>query len=165
MSSMVCEKPIIKASKITFQVEDWATLERDGQELFRLHYDELALHKEAMPMGLDSDWYRHVEKNGYLLVLTARKDGHLIGYYVAMVFSHHPHNKGGGKVSSTDMFVIDPSHRKAGAGARLLMAAERELKRLGVVKASISTKVHFENRELLDALGWTKTDVVRQKLL
>lgn len=118
-----------------------------------------------MPLGLDSEFYLNAEANGYLFVLTARRSGKLIGYYVAIVIHHHPHNKAAGKVATTDMFVIHPAERKGGAGAKLLMRAEKELRKLGVRKASISTKLHFENGELLEALGWRATDVVRQKIL
>lgn len=130
-----------------------------------MHYDELALHKEAMPMGLDGALYLELERLGRLLVVAARRGRELVGYYVAIIIDHHPHNKTGGKVSTCDMFYLLPECRRGGAGARLLMAAERELKNRGVVKASMSTKIHFENAELFDALGWEKTDVVRQKLL
>lgn len=148
---------------LTFQRESWADLWRDGQDLFKTHFDELALHKEVMPMGLDNDAYLDVEKRGYLLVVTGRRDGQLIGYFVAMVLAHHPHNKDAGKVSTTDMFYLDPAHRRGGAGARLLKAAVAELKVLGVQKASISTKRHFANVELMQALGWELTDFVFQR--
>lgn len=150
---------------LTFQREPWATLFRDGQELFKIHFDELALHKDAMPMGLDNDFYADLEKRNFLLVVTARRDGQLIGYYVGIVIGHHPHNKEGGKVSTTDMFYLSPEHRRGGAGAKLLRFVEQELRAEGVKKATISTKLHFESGELLDALGWEKTDVVRQKVL
>lgn len=149
---------------LTFQREPWAALSRDGQAIFKVHFDELALHKEAMPMGLDDDFYFDLDKRNFLLVVTARRDGRLIGYYVGIVIDHHPHNKDGGKVSTTDMFYIHPEERKGGAGAKLLIAAENELRREGVKKATISTKLHFESGALLDALGWEKTDVVRQKV-
>lgn len=150
---------------LTTQVENWSVLEREAQEIFKVHYDELALHKEAMPLGLESTFYLDVERRGLLLVVTARRDGKLVGYYVAIIINYHPHNRAGGKVSTCDMFFLLPEHRRGGAGAKLLMRAESELKKRGVVKASMSTKVHFENSELFDALGWEKTDVVRQKLL
>jgi GNAT superfamily N-acetyltransferase len=150
---------------LTFERETWADLWRDGQEIFKVHYDELALHKEAMPMGLDNDAYADLERKGYLLVVAGRRDGALIGYLVAIVLAHHPHNRDAGKVATTDMFYIMPSERRGGAGVRLLRAAEQALRELGVVKASISTKVHHESGPLLEALGWEKTDIVRQKLL
>ncbi len=150
---------------ITLAREPWSNLWRDGQELFKAHYDELALHKIAMPFGLDNDFYLGLEQRNFLLVVAARRDGALVGYYVGIVIAHHPHNKDAGKVSTSDMFWLHPAHRRGGAGVKLLLFIEDELRREGVKKATISTKVHFENGELLEALGWEKTDVVRQKVL
>jgi len=143
----------------------WAEMEREAEPLFMVHFDELALHKDVMPMGCDHEFYFNLERNNFLLVLTARRDGRLVGYYVGIVIGHHPHNKQGGKVSTTDMFYVLPEERKGGAGVKLLRFAENELRAQGVKKATISTKLHFENGALLDALGWEKTDVVRQKVL
>ena len=150
---------------IQFQVETWADLERDGSEIFKVHYDELALHKEAMPMGLDSACYADLEKKHCLLVVTARRNGKLVGYYMGIVIDHHPHNKDGGKVSTTDFFYILPEHRRGGAGVKLLIAATEELRKCGVKKATISTKLKFSNRELMESLGWEATDIVFQRIL
>lgn len=150
---------------LTARVETWADLWRDGQEIFKVHYDELALHKKAMPMGLDNEFYSNLQERNYLLVVTTRRDGRLIGYYVGILIAHHPHNKDAGKVATADMFYVLPAERRGGAGVRLLRAAEDALRTHGVKKATISTKLHFESGALLDALGWEVTDIVRQKLL
>jgi GNAT superfamily N-acetyltransferase len=150
---------------LKLQVEPWEVLWRDGQDIFRTHYDELALHKESMPLGLDNELYSDLQTKNFLLIVTARRSGRLVGYYVGVIVSHHPHNKDAGKVSTTDMFYIIPSERKGGAGVKLLKFAEAELKANGVIKATISTKAGFENGELLEALGWHKSDIVRQKVL
>lgn len=150
---------------LTTQVENWSVLEREAQEMFKVHYDALALHKQEMPLGIDSAAYLDMERRGYLLVVTARRDGVLVGYHIWIVLDHHIHNKAGGKVATSDMFFVLPEHRRGGAGAKLLMASKVELKKIGVKKASLSTKIHFENSELLDALGWEPTDIVRQMIL
>jgi GNAT superfamily N-acetyltransferase len=150
---------------ISFQIETWADIWRDGQEIFKAHYDELALHKDVMPMGLDNDFYSDLQKRNFLLVVTARRDNRLVGYYVGIVIAHHPHNKDAGKVATTDMFYLAKRERRGGAGVRLLKAAASALREQGVVKASISTKINFENGKLLEALGWEKTDIVRQIIL
>ena len=147
------------------RIETWADLWRDGQELFKQHYDELALHKDAMPMGLDNDFYLGLERRDFLLVVAARRGGELVGYYVGILIAHHPHNKDAGKVATCDMFYVGKEHRRGGAGVKLLRAVENELRKQGVRKATISTKKHFENAALLDALGWEVTDIVRQKVL
>jgi GNAT superfamily N-acetyltransferase len=149
---------------LKIQRATWAEMRAEAEPLFKVHYDELALHKDVMPMGCDHEFYFQLERNNFLLVVTARRDGRLVGYYVGIVIAHHPHNKEGGKVSTTDMFFILPSERRGGAGVKLLRFVEHELRREGVKKATISTKLHFENAELLEALGWEKTDIVRQKV-
>ena len=156
---------------LEFAVETWADLERDGQDIFKVHYDELALHKEQMPMGLDGTIYLELERLQRLLVITARKEGVLVGYYMAIIIPKHPHNKDAGPVSTTDFFYILPKHRRGGAGAKLLIFAVGELAKLNVTVASISIKWQREKESdwqtlrMLDALGWECTDLVLQKVL
>lgn len=156
---------------LTFQVETWSDLERDGQAIFKVHYDELALHKEAMPMGLDGAIYLELERLERLLVITARKSGTLVGYYMAIIIPKHPHNKDAGAVSTTDFFYILRAHRRGGAGTKLLLAALAELKKRGVAVASISIKYPRElatgkrSWTLIESLGGEATDIVFQFVL
>jgi GNAT superfamily N-acetyltransferase len=148
---------------LKIQRGNWAEMQAEAEPLFKVHYDELALHKDVMPMGCDHEFYFHLERNNFLLVVTARRDERLVGYYVGIVIGHHPHNKDGGKVSTTDMFYVVEAERHGGAGARLLRFVEGELRREGVKKATISTKLKFSNQPLMEALGWEATDLVFQK--
>lgn len=156
---------------LTFQTEPWSRLWSEGQQLFHQHYEELALHKEVMPMGLDNNFYSDLEHRRFLLVVTARRDGRLIGYYMAILIAHHPHNKDAGKVCTTDFFYISPTERKGGAGAKLMIAAAKELKRQEVIVASISIKLERDEKidwatlKMLKALGWEPTDLVLQLVL
>ena len=150
---------------MTFQIEPWSEFWRDGQEIFPIHFEELAVHKESVPLGMDDALYRQLESMGRLLIVTARKQGRLIGYYMAIIVPNHPHNKDAGPQSTTDFFYMLRAHRKGGAGAKLLMTAEAALKARGVKKASISVKLHQDHSKVLKALGWTPTDLVLQKLL
>lgn len=159
-SSTSCEQ-----LKTTFQVEPWSVVAAEGRDLFKTHYEELALHKDVMPMNLDHATYLRLEALGMLFAVTVRVGVELVGYYVGIVLAEHPHNAGAGKVATTDMFYVSPSHRRGGTGAKLLKMAERVLRDRGVVKATITTKLKFNNRELLEALGWEHTDLVFQKVL
>lgn len=156
---------------LSFQVETWPDLERDGQEIFKAHYNELALHKDVMPMGLDGAIYLELERLGRLLVITARKDGGLVGYYMAIMVAKHPHNRDGGPVSTTDFFYVLSEHRKGGVGARMLRYAFSELRKRGIVVASISVKwlrekeLDWATLKMLVALGCEPTDLVVQIVL
>jgi hypothetical protein len=149
---------------VSFQIEKWAQLIADGVEIFKRHYDELSLEKNRIPLGMDFSCYQDLEDKGYLHVLTCRKDGILIGYYIAIIIAHHPHYKDSGPMSTTDMFYILPEHRN-GCGAKLLLMAEKTLKERGVAKATISVKLKQDHTELLEALGWSATDKVFQKVI
>jgi GNAT superfamily N-acetyltransferase len=150
---------------MTFQLERWDDFWRDGQEIFPIHFEELALHKDRIPLGMDDSLYRQMEAAGTLYVLTARVDWKLVGYYVAIIIPNHPHNKDAGKVSNCDMFYLLPEYRRGGNGAKLLIMAEKSLRKLGVTKASMSVKLHQNHANLLKALGWEPTDLVLQKIL
>lgn len=151
---------------ITFQREMWETFWRDGQPIFPIHFKELALNQEKIPMDMDAEVYQKLEDRNVLHILTARKDSKLIGYHISLIVKSHPHNKNAGMYATTDMFYILPEYRKGGAGTRLLIAAEKAIQNLGVTRMALSTKLHhLPNRELLEKLGWTATDIVFHKLL
>ena len=159
------ESKLSRTSRLTFQIEPWANLVRDAQPLFKIHYEELALHKDKVPLGMDFQMYQDLENRGMLLVVTVRLSLMVVGYYIAIIIKNHPHNKTAGPVSTTDMFYVSPNYRRGGAGAKLLMFAENALRSRGVTKASLSTKLKFTNQVLLEALGWEATDLVFQKIL
>jgi GNAT superfamily N-acetyltransferase len=150
---------------IRFAIEKWDDLRRDARDIFPAHFQELALHQEDVTLDIDDSMYHLFEDRGRLLILTARDNGELVGYYVAVLLENHPHNKSFGIVSACDMFYMKKENRKGGAGAKLLIAAAAALKARGVKKATMSTKLHFENRDLMEALGWEATDTVFQRLL
>lgn len=149
---------------VSFQRETWRDFYPDAQQIFPIHFRELSLHQDEIPAGCDSEIYETLEDKGFLLVITARDGRKLVGYYVGMVFDHHPHNKDAGRVSTTDMFYMLPEYR-TGNGAKLLISAEIHLRKFGVRKAAISTKLKQDHRKLFEALGWEATDIVFHKLL
>lgn len=149
---------------LTFSSENWASFSKDAISIFPIHWEELALDREKIPIGMDLGKYADLERNGVLNVVAVRDDGKLIGYHMALIVTH-PHYKDAGLMATTDMFYILPEHRKAGVGAKLIMAAESSLRERGVVKAFIGTKLHQSHEKLLEALGWKPTDMVFSKLL
>jgi GNAT superfamily N-acetyltransferase len=153
-----------------FSVEKWKDLLRDGQDIFAIHYDDLSLEKNIVPLDVSDDNFQTMEDKNMLLVVTARlaarkkQNRKLVGYYIAIIFTH-PHYKSAGLMSTTDAFYILPDFRVGGCGARLLMFAADALKERGVYKAFIGTKLKQDNTELLEALGWVATDKVFTKVL
>lgn len=131
--------------------------------LFPQHWKELARFQDEIALKCDRERYAALEKAGALLLITARNEGTLIGYFVGFLFPHL-HYCGSGLWGMTDMYFVLPEFRK-GTGLKLFVAFERELRARGVTQAVTSCKVHEDHTELLTKLGWTWTDKTFQKHL
>lgn len=145
------------------KVERWAQFYPDSKALFPSHWKELALHQDEIPLSIDEEKYATLDAAGILLILTARYSGKLVGYYLWFLMPH-PHYAAAGSMGLTDMYYVLPEYR-AGVGARLFIASERELLKRGIVKAITSCKVHEDHSEFLERLGWTFSDKTFVKLL
>lgn len=105
---------------ITYQREKLAAVRPELPRLMQLHWDEVAHHKDCRV--LDPDWqqFELLEKNGQLLILTARDesaDGALIGYMGAFI---RPHLHSRGLLTGyVDAIFLDPTARRNSAGVRL----------------------------------------------
>lgn len=148
---------------ITFQVEPLAKFYQDGQALFPLHYRELAMFQEQVKLDLDVGKYERLEKEGAVLICTAREDGRLVGYHVTFLLPHL-HYASAGKMAHTDMYYVLPEHR-SGVGARLLLFVEDEWRRAGAAKAYISCKVRQDHTAFFRALGFELSDYMFVKML
>ena len=148
---------------ITFHVEQWAEFYPDVKPIFPLHWKELALHQEEIPLSIDEAKYEALDKGGILLIITARDSGELVGYYLWFLMPHL-HYCASGPMGLTDMYFVLPEYRK-GVGARLFIFSEIELRKRGVVKAITSCKAHSDHSALFDRLGWVLSDLTFVKYL
>lgn len=149
--------------RASFQVERWATFYADGKEIFPEHWRSLALNQDEIPIDIDEAHYAKLDELGILLIVTARVEGRLVGYYLSFLMPHF-HYKSSGPMGMTDMYYVLPEFRN-GTGMRLFAAWEQELKKRGVKKAITSCKVHEDHSELFEMLGWTHSDNTFVKVL
>ncbi len=148
----------------TFQVEAWSAALPELRELFPLLWDEVALDKERFVSKCDEPLYANMEKLNMLHVVTARKDGKIIGYHVSFI-TPHMHYEGAGLFAFTDMYWTRPECRRGGLGAKLLCFLEQSWRERGIVKAYLSHKVAHDRSELFEALGWKPSDRVYCKVI
>ena len=148
---------------IEIQVEKWATFFPDAKAIFPLHWKELALYQDAIPLDIDEGKYEQLDKLDVLLILTAREDGRMVGYYLWFLMAHG-HYKSSGAMGLTDMYFVLPEYRR-GVGVRLFKQSETELRSRGIKKAITSCKVHENHSALFEAMGWRLTDLTFSKLL
>jgi len=151
--------------KFEFHVENFETWYQDAKWLLEAHYEELSLDKDRVKMCLHCQRYLDMERLGMLHIVTMRLgDGKVAGYYIAMILPHM-HYKDSGDMAYTDMYFIHPDYRVGGAGMKMLVFVEESLRRRGVLKAYITTKLKQDHTTLLEGLGWKATDKVFTKFL
>ena len=150
---------------ITYQVEKFADVPRSETDgLFRIHWEEIALDKDSIPLDIDYDRYLSLEQEGHLHVVTARDNGRLIGYYSAII-GPHLHYKGT-KMAHTDVYFVIPEYRLTRVGMSLFIFAEKTLRDRGdIVKMLSSTKIHQDHGRLFEALKWNEVERLYTKVL
>jgi GNAT superfamily N-acetyltransferase len=148
---------------LTFHTERLWAVADDIEPLLQLHYDEIALHKEAIP--LDPDWNRYacLDERGELAIYTARDDGNLVGYGVFFVHDH-PHYAST-LVAANDLLFLHPDYRRGGLGLRLIRYCEQQLKARGVVKLTWHIKFAHDWSAILHRQGYLDEEKIVGKIL
>ena len=80
------------------------------------------------PPAAKMETYRQLEAVGVLRAFSARLDGYLVGFITVLtpVLPHY-----GVPIAVSESFFVAATHRRTGAGLRLLQAAEDEARALG----------------------------------
>ncbi|MES2040482.1 MAG: GNAT family N-acetyltransferase [Pseudomonadota bacterium] len=119
--------------------------------LLPLHYEELALNKEEVKLSPQFDLYEQYEREGRLLVVTLRELGEIVGYYVGLVAPGLHYSTC--LTCITDIFYIRKDKRNGSAGVRLFRYIEKELRRRGVQRWFMGSKVHADASALFKRIG------------
>lgn len=112
---------------VTFQVEDFETFLRDGEGLFKEHLLAVGEAPDNY-MNKNIPMMRLMETIGAMQIVTARSNGRMFGYLMAVL---SPSLESEGVMSAMHMtFYADPSFR--GLGLKLQRESVRRLKERGV---------------------------------
>lgn len=152
------------ATHLSFQVEAFSAVWPELQPLLPRHWEELALDKESVP--LDPNWprYAEIEKAGAISMVTVRENGCLVGYCI-MVLSPGLHYRTCYE-ARMDVFWLAPEVRnQAMPGVRLFRAVEKELKRRGVQRVYVGSKLHRDVGRLFERLGYHPIETWYSKML
>lgn len=150
--------------RVIYAVERWADYAKDAEALWPAHYAELALDQDKIKLGVDYERYEKADAEGHGMIVTARDDGKLVGYFIAMLLPHL-HYKDAGKMAYPDVYYVLPEYRTAGVGAKLLLALEMACKAIGVTKIYMTCKLHQDHSKLFELLGYKPTDIVFTKYI
>lgn len=148
---------------LSAQVEPFSAVLPEMLPMLPQHWDELALDKESVPLDPRWDVYARMERDGELLLVTLRERGRLVGYSWTFVM---PHLHYGSTLSAAmDIFWIAPEYRGRMGGKRLFKAVEAELRRRGVKRWMVGSKLHRDSSRLFLALGFKPAELWLSKLL
>ena len=148
---------------ISFYNESFDDVKQDIISLIKLHYDEIALDKEHIPLDPDWEKYKQLYDAKRLLIITARDDSKLVGYSIFFV-SNHPHYKSS-VYANNDLLFLHPDYRKGSLGIKLIKVSEKILKEIGVVKILWHIKFNKDFRVLLHRMGYIDEDVILGKIV
>lgn len=149
--------------KIEYQQEFLETCRNELEELFKLHWEEIALNKDKIQLNPNWDAYEAIEESGHLKIFTARSNGTLIGYFfvVVSVSLHYKDHL----FADNDLVYVHKDYRKGFTGINLIKFAEKCLREDGVSLLKINTKVHRPFDKLMDYLKFNCVERVYTKYI
>lgn len=138
---------------ITAQVETLAGGGLDElKPLLPIHWEELALNKDKVPLDPQYDVYLAREAKGEVLFVSLRETGKLIGYFVGFIAPGLHYRTC--LTLTMDIFFVEPSRRGHRGGVILFREVLREAKRRGVQRAFFGSKLHKDAGRLFQAFGF-----------
>lgn len=148
---------------VMYAEERLADMLSEMRPLLVEHWQEIAAYPD-IPLAVDDAFYAEMDRQHRLVIVTARKDGHLIGYAVFLL-NFHAHYRTSLQATQ-DVLYLHPSHRTGRTGLRLIQATERILKAKGVQVVHQHVKVaHPALGRLLAHEGYTQVEALYCKRL
>lgn len=146
---------------ISAQVEPYADCLPELREIYPIHWQELALNKDKVPLNMMWEVYEQHDANDALLLVTLREGGALVGYFIGFIYPGLHYRDC--LTLTMDIFFTVPDVRGRTAALRLFRAVEREAKARGVQRVFFGSKNHRDSSRLFKALGYTPVETWHSK--
>jgi N-acetylglutamate synthase-like GNAT family acetyltransferase len=146
---------------ITFAVESLEENIPYLQHLLPEHYKELALNQDKVPLVPRYDIYINRERAGEIIFVTARESGIIVGYFIGFIQPglHYATCL----TCNMDIFYIRKDLRKGRLGIKLFQYVEKELRRRGVDRWFVGTKLHADASSLFKYLKFEPVEIYYTK--
>lgn len=131
---------------ITYHIESFEERLEELKILLPEHYKELALNQDKVPLDPQYNIYIERERQGGLLFVTLRDAGELVGYFIGFI-APGLHYKTC-LTCTMDIFYVRKDKRKGRAGIKLFQFVMKELKRRGVQRWFVGSKMHADASSL-----------------
>ena len=151
--------------RVTFQVEDFASLYPEAAPLLEKHWLEVAPYKDLCWLNPDVGAYEKAQAASVLWIATARDGQRLVGY-LWLVVAPHLHYKHVLQATD-DIHFLHPAYRNAGLVLKFFRFAEHEMRKRGVGIMTLRTKAApaLNHGAIFERLGYDKQDIVYTKRL
>lgn len=124
--------------------------------LLPIHYQELALNQDKVPLSPQFDKYIAAEKRGELIFVALREAGEIVGYFIGFIAPGLHYSTC--LTCQMDIFYVLPEHRGSAAGYQLFKFVEQQLKSRGVQRMFVGSKMHKDASWLFEKLGYTPVE-------
>ncbi|MHA3059908.1 GNAT family N-acetyltransferase [Acinetobacter sp. ANC 4636] len=137
---------------ITAHVESFEQSLPYLKPLLPVHYQELALNQDKVPLSPQFDKYIAAERRGELLFVVLRNAGEMIGYFIGFISPALHYSTC--LTCQMDIFYVHLDHRGNGAGFQLFKFVEDQLKKRKVQRMFVGSKMHKDASWLFEKLGY-----------
>ena len=146
---------------ITAQVEPYSKCLPELMECYDLHWEELALNKDKVPLDPQYDLYEARDDAGPLLLVTLRETGRLVGYFIGFIAPGFHYKTC--LTLTMDIFWTHPDVRGGFSGVKLFRLVEKEAKRRGVHRMFYGSKMHKDASRLFEFLKMEPVEIYYSK--
>lgn len=150
---------------LTAHVEPLMSQIEELKVLFPLHYEELALNQDKVPLSPQWHVYEQREARGETVYVTLREAGQLLGYIVTFVAPGLHYETC--LTAHMDILFVRPDRRDAAARGvfKMLDVLEAELRRRGVQRWFMGCKVHKDISPIFKRRGFHPVEITHSKWL
>ena len=148
---------------ITYAIESFEDNLPEFEPLLHDHYRELALNQDKVPLDPQYNVYFEREMCGQLIFVVAREEGVIIGYFIGFIMPglHYQTSL----TCTMDIFYIRKDKRDGRAGVKLFKFVETELRRRGVQRWLVGSKLHADASSLFKYLKFDPIETYYSKWL
>lgn len=148
---------------LTCHIESFEQQLAELQVLLPEHYKELALNQSHVPLSPQYDIYIRRERAGELLFVTLRDAGALVGYFIGFIAPGLHYSTC--LTCTMDIFYVRADKRTGSAGIRMFRFVETELRRRGVQRWFMGSKVKADASALFKRIGAEPVETYYSKWL
>lgn len=149
---------------ITFAIESFRQVYDELKPLLVEHYAEISTHAQHdVPLEPMLSLYHAREADGSLVTFIGRQRGQIVAYLLCFIAPglHYASCL----TCSPDIFYVRPDMRKGRAGLQMFRFVEAELRRRGVQRWAVGTKLAHDASALFRRLNFEPVEVTFEKWL